>query len=157
VLHLIAAWEADFGGIDFGAAPQGDLVVSRSDSRRPHRRHLYSADTTPLNLGGWTTDASHYIRIYSTPEARHKGTPNSGYRLQTSGNRPIYSSVAFFRIEGLDISGNTSDHLIYLNPNTHEGVGEIYFSHNLMRGNGTSTGSGLMSYSLGGTLYAGIM
>ncbi|MBN1536706.1 MAG: right-handed parallel beta-helix repeat-containing protein [Anaerolineales bacterium] len=150
----LAAWEAHFGGIDFGAAPQGDLVSAGLTAVARIEGTWTQADTTPLALGGWTTDASHYILIYTTPEARHKGTPNSGYRLQTSGDRPIYSSVAYFRVEGLDISGNTCDHLIYLNPNTDEGVGEIHFSHNLIHGNGTSTASGLMSYSLGGTLYA---
>ena len=44
--------------------------------------------------------------------------------------------------------------MIYLSPNTPEGVGEIHFSHNLIHGNGVNTASGLMSYSLGGTLYA---
>ncbi len=150
----LAAWQADYGGIDFGAASEGDLVAADLIAVARIEGPWTQPDTTPLDLTGWTTDATHYIRIYTTTEARHKGTPNSGYRLQTSGDGLIYSSVAYFRIEGLDISGNTSDHLIYLNPNTAEGVGEIHFSHNLIHGNGVNTASGLMSYSLGGTLYA---
>lgn len=150
----LAAWQADFGGINFGAAPQGDLVTADLIAVARIEGTWTRADTTPLNLAGWTTDTAHYIRIYTTPEARHSGTPNSGYRLQTSGDAPIYSSVAFFRIEGLNIYGNTTKHLIYLNPNTYEGVGEVYFSHNLIHGNGSSTASGLMNSSLRGTLYA---
>lgn len=150
----LAAWQVDFGGIDFGAASSGDLVTANLTAVARIEGSWTQPDTTPLDLAGWTTDASHYIRIYTTPEARHHGTPNSGYRLQTSGDEPIYSTAAYFRIEGLDIAGNTSDHLIYLNPNTEEGVGEIHFCHNLIRGNGVNTASGLMSYSLGGTLLA---
>lgn len=150
----LAAWEADFGGIDFGAAQPGDLVAANLVAIARIEGAWSRADTTPLDLGGWRTDASHYIYIYTTPEARHKGTSGSGYWLQTSGDGPIYSSVAYFRVEGLEISGDTSDHLIYLNPNTAEGVGEIHFSHNLIHGNGVNTASGLMSYSLRGTLKA---
>jgi hypothetical protein len=150
----LAAWQADYGGIDFGASPPGDLVAAGLIAIARIEGNWTQPDTTPLDLGGWITDSAHYIHIYTTPEARHTGTPGSGYRLQTSGEGPIYSSVAYFRIQGLDISGDTSDHLIYLSPNTSEGVGEVYFSHNLIHGNGVSTASGLMSYSLGGTLYA---
>jgi hypothetical protein len=150
----LAAWQADYGGIDFGAAQPGDLVAADQVAIVRIEGTWTQPDTTPLDLSGWTTNASHYIRIYTTPEARHTGTPGSGYRLQTSGDAPLYSSVAYFRIEGLEFSGDTSDHLIYLSPNTSEGVGEIHFSHNLIHGNGVSTASGLMSYSLGGTLYA---
>ena len=150
----LAAWEADFGGIDFGAVPPGNLVATDLVAIARIEGVWTQPDTMPLDLSGWITDASHYIHIYTTPEARHTGTPGSGYQLQTSGDGPIYSSVAYFRVEGLDISGDTSDHLIYLSPNTTEGVGEIHFSHNLIHGNGVNTASGLMSYSLGGTLNA---
>ncbi len=150
----LAAWQADYGGIDFGAASPGDLVAADQIAIARIEGAWSQPDSAPLDLGGWTTDAAHYIRIYTAPEARHTGTPGSGYRLQTSGDRPIYSSVAYLRLEGLEISGDTSDHLIYLNPNTPAGVGEVHFSHNLIHGNGVSTASGLMSYSLGGTLYA---
>ena len=150
----LAAWQADFGSIDFGAATPGDLVVADLIATARIEEPGLQPDTAPLNLSGWTTDASHFIRIYTTPEARHSGTPGSGYRLQTSGEGPIYGSVAYFRLEGLEISGDTSDSLIYLNRNTSEGVGEIYFSHNLIHGNAVNTASGLMSYSLDGMLYA---
>jgi len=150
----LAAWEADFGGINFGTAPPGDLVAADLIAIARIEGAWTLPDTAPLDLSGWTTDAAHYIRIYTAPEARHSGTPGSGYRLQTSGNGPLYSTVAYFRLEGLEISGDTSEHLIYLSPNTPEGVGEIHFSHNLIHGNGVNTASGLMSYSLGGTLFA---
>lgn len=150
----LAAWEVDYGGIDFGAAPPGDLAAAGVTAVARIEGTWTQPDTTPLDLSGWTTDASHYIHIYTTPEARHDGIPGSGYRLQTSGDGPIYSSAAYLRVEGLEISGDTSETLIYLNPNTAAGVGEIHFSHNLIHGNGANTGSGLMSYSLGGTLKA---
>ena len=109
-----------------------------------------------LIFSGWITDASHFIRIYTAPEARHNGTPGSGYRLAptNSSRQTFYSDLSDFRVEGLEIHGNSTypGHLIYLRPDTTAPVGEIHFSHNLIHGNGSHTGSGLYNYTFGGTL-----
>ena len=80
----LSAWETAYGGIDFGAHAQGDLVAADKVAVARIEGTWTQADTAPLSLGGWTTDATHYIRIYTTPEARHHGTPASGYRLENS-------------------------------------------------------------------------
>jgi hypothetical protein len=145
----LAAWEADYGGIDFGAHAQGDLVAADKIAVARIEGTWTQADTTPLNLGGWTTDAEHYIRIYTAPEARHHGTPGSGYRLQTTGSGPIYSTVPFFRIEGLEIHGLSSGSPVYARPGA--GVdGDIRVSHNLIHGNGVDSGSGVFIYDYDG-------
>lgn len=68
------------------------------------------ADTTPVVIGGWTTDATRYIRIYTTAMARHKGKwSTSAYRLSalTADVLGIYQE--YVRIEGLQIENtNTS-------------------------------------------------
>ena len=151
----LAAWEADYGGIDFGPHPAGDLVAADKIAVARIEGAWTQPDTQPLDIGGWETDAEHYLYIYTTAEARHLGTASTGYRLAPSGssNRPIYSSVAHLRVEGLEIYGGAyNGTLVYLNPNTDEGVGEIHFSHNLIHGNGVNSGAGIYNYTCHGTI-----
>lgn len=152
----LAAWQADFGGIDFGSHAQGDLIATDKVAVARIEGPWTQPDVEPLNISGWTTDAAHYVRIYTTGEARHDGTPGSGYRLEISdpSSRPIYSSVAYLRIAGLEIYGNSSyaSSLVYLRPDTDEGVGEIHLSHNLIHGDGVNSSSGIYNYSCRGTL-----
>jgi len=154
----LATWQAGFGGIDFGSSPPGDLVSADRIAVARIEGAWTQPDSAPLDLSGWTTDAEHYIRIYTTAEARHHGTPGSGYRLAPTNSTQLvfYSDVPFFRVEGLEIFGNSSfdGHLIYLRPDSGEGVGEVHFSHNLIHGNRSHTASGLYNYTLGGTLKA---
>ena len=112
----LAAWEADYGGIDFGTHAPGDLVAADKIAVARIEGAWTQADTAALSLSGWVTDANHYIRIYTTSEARHDGTPGSGYRLVTAGGSPISSYAAHFRIEGLEIHSLTSASPVYARP-----------------------------------------
>ncbi len=65
-------------------------------------------DTTAVNMDGWTTDATRYIRIYTPASERHDGKWNtSKYRLSvTSGTIhaiQISSGADHVRIDGLQI------------------------------------------------------
>ncbi|MBN1887392.1 MAG: hypothetical protein JW850_05360, partial [Thermoflexales bacterium] len=145
----LSAWEAAYGGIDFGTHPQGDLVGADKIAVARIEGTWTQADTTPLNLGGWTTDAGHYIHIYTTSEARHDGTAGSGYRLVTTDSGSLSSSVAYFRLEGLEIHGLYAGSPIYLRPGA--GIdGDIRLSHNLIHGNGLDSGSGIDIYDYDG-------
>ncbi|MCP4538693.1 MAG: hypothetical protein GY832_16285 [Chloroflexi bacterium] len=150
----LSAWEADYGGIDFAGNQPGDLVAADKIAVARIEGTWTLADTQPLNLSGWTTDADHYIRIYTTVEAQHDGTVGSGYRLVTTGDRPIYGGVAYFRVEGLEIHGLYDGSLVYVRPYAGEGVGDIHLSHNLIHGNGVDTGSGIYIYDYTGVLKA---
>jgi hypothetical protein len=151
----LSSWDAAWGGIDFGGQPNGDLVGVGTSAVARIEGTWTEPDTAPLDLSGWVTDATHFIRIYTTPEARHHGVAGTGYRLEvTSVARPIYSTAAHLSIEGLEIYGNSTftGALVYLNPNTSAGVGEIHLSHNLVHGNGANTGGGLFNYTCRGTV-----
>jgi hypothetical protein len=149
----LSGWEADYGGIDFAGNPQGNLVAADKIAVARIEGTWTNADTQPLDLSGWVTDAEHYVRIYTTSEARHDGTAGSGYRLVTTGSQPIYSSVAHFRIEGLEIHGQCDGTLVYARPGAGL-AGEIHFSHNLIHGNGVDTGSGIYVYDYDGAMKA---
>jgi hypothetical protein len=145
----LAAWQADYGGIDFGASSQGNLVSADKIAVARIEGTWTQPDTQPLDLSGWTTDADHYVRIYTTGQARHDGISGSGYRLRTTGSRPMYSDAAHFRVEGLEIHGLYDSSLVYVRPGS--GIdGDIRFSHNLIHGNGVSSGSGIYLYDYDG-------
>ncbi len=148
----LSAWETDFGGIDFGAHAPGDLAAADRVAVARIEGTWTQPDTQPLSIDGWTTDAEHYVRIYTTTAARHTGLPGSGYRLQTTDSRPIYSTVAHLRIEGLEIHGLYDGTLVYLRPDTAEGVGEIHLSHNLIHGDGATSANGIYNYTCEGAL-----
>jgi hypothetical protein len=152
----LSAWQADFGGIDFGSYDQGDLIAADRIAVARIEGAWTQPDTEPLSISDWNTDATHYVRMYTTGEARHDGTPGSGYRLEVSdsSSRPIYSNVAYLRIAGLEIHSDSSygSSIVYLRPNADENVGEIHLSHNLIHGDGANSSSGIHNYSCRGTL-----
>ncbi|MEZ4526976.1 MAG: PKD domain-containing protein [Desulfobacterales bacterium] len=71
----LSAWEADFGGIDFGSlgCAQGDLVCANKIAvAECHNDWPQGLNDSPV-IEGWKTDAEHYIRIYTPKSERHKG------------------------------------------------------------------------------------
>jgi hypothetical protein len=140
----LSAWQTAYGGL-----PDGDLVSRDQIAVARIEGTWTQADTTPLTLNGWTTDADHYIKIYTVGAARHNGTPGSGYRLQTTGSGPFSSNVAYFRIEGLEIQALSNNSPAYARLSA--GIdGEMHFSHNLIHGNGSNSGSGIYLYDYDG-------
>lgn len=140
----LAAWAAAKGGITDGNLITHDkIAVCRIEGA------WTVADTTTVSLAGWTTDPAHYVRIYTAPEARHNGTPNSGYRLVTSNS--LHSTVAHLRIEGLDLHGTTNTPVLYCRPGAGTGTGEVHISHCLIHGDGISTSYGIQFYDFTGS------
>lgn len=152
----LAAWEGDYGGIDFGLHAQGDLIAADKIAVARIEGTWTVPDTARLEISGWVTDPAHYVRIYTDGGARHNGVPGSGYRLAVTdpSGTPFYSNVAHLRVEGLEIHADSSydGSVIYLRPDSPEGVGEIDFSHNLIHGNGIDSSSGILNYGCRGTV-----
>ena len=98
----LASWEA---------GEQKDLTTASADeiAIAKCRNTSGSADTTALQIGGWTTDADHYIKIWTDPNEgyRHDGTAGTGYRLDvSSGNYIIYIRESHVKIFGLELTGS---------------------------------------------------
>src|SRR3989344_9507887 len=73
----LSAWEA---GEQRDLTATDEIAVARIEGT------WTNPDTTPVTISGWTTDATRYIKIYTTPEARHTGKwDNTRYRLENSG------------------------------------------------------------------------
>ncbi len=93
-----------------------------------------NADTSAVVIDGWTTDANHYIKIYTTPEARHDGKWNTNkYRLETNNVDCITNYENYVRIDGLQIKLTTSteQYAVWMRPG---GTSEIRISNNIIRG-----------------------
>lgn len=146
----LSAWEAAYGGL-----PNGNLVGQDKIAVARIEGTWTQADTTRVEISGWTTDANHYIRIYTAPEARHNGTAGSGYRLaSTESGTLFYVTAAHVRVEGLEFyaASTSTGAVVYLRPNTAAGVGEIHLSHNIIHGNRSYTGYGLLNYDCRGVI-----
>lgn len=64
-----------------------------------------SADTTAVDINGWTTSATNYIKVYTTESARHNGKWDTGkYRLEASNSYGVINNKEeYVRIDGLQI------------------------------------------------------
>lgn len=91
------------------AGEQGDLT---SLDRQLDIACYSFQDTTAVAIGGWTTDATRYIRIFTPSGERHDGKWNtSKYRLSVSAefNYPLILSEEFVRLEGIQIEQTHSN------------------------------------------------
>jgi len=98
----LSAWEA---------GEQKDLVTADEIAIAKCRCTSGSADTTAVTIDGWTTDADHYIKIWTDPNEgyRHDGKWNtSKYRLDTG---PVSDGVItilenYVRLLGLQLKAS---------------------------------------------------
>ncbi len=105
--NSLQAWQQAKGGIDFTGCSVGDLVCANKIAVAQIDGAWTNPDTATLTIDGWTTDATRYVRIYTTPAARHNGIWGNGYRLQTTARNTIMSSHV--KLEGLAISTGTNN------------------------------------------------
>ncbi len=106
----LSAWEA---------GEQGDLTGARDEIAVAKCRCTGgTADTKNVQIDGWTTDSTRYIKIWTDPSEsyRHSGkwTTGNKYRLQVASFHPIDVSENYVKIIGLQIALNTTT--------THRGV-----------------------------------
>jgi len=96
----LSAWEA---------AENRDLVASDEIAVARIEGPWTNPDTSPVVIDGWTTDATHYIKIYTTLDARHGGKwDNTKYRLETTDSTAVDVNENYVKIDGLQISVNYS-------------------------------------------------
>ncbi|MCR4275696.1 MAG: hypothetical protein NUV83_03035 [Candidatus Wolfebacteria bacterium] len=119
----LSAWESAYGGINFGSCATGDLVCADTIATAKVDGTWINPDASAVTINGWTTDASRYINIYTTPQARHDGTWGPGYRRTT----PLIISEENVRIDGISIR-ITDNNRIYFIYNT-SGAGEVRISN----------------------------
>ena len=97
-----------------------------------------AADTTAVNVDGWTTSADNYIKIYTTTAARHNGKwDDNKYRLTVSNARGIDIVERYVRIVGLQIyiSATNGDSQMAIRIESTAGTdGRIVVDSSIIRG-----------------------
>lgn len=71
-----------------------------------------SADTTAVDVTGFTTDATHYVHIYTATGSRHSGVWSTGkYRLEVANPAIAVMRIRqeYTRIEGLQVRKTASN------------------------------------------------
>jgi hypothetical protein len=107
----VSEYRAEFGALTTAVAAAGDAshlnthdLVSGNLALEIACYATGSADTSFVNITGWTTDASHTITIQTPSSDRHDGKwTDSAYRLEVSGGPCLKSSVGDLVISGLQL------------------------------------------------------
>ena len=104
----LSAWEA---------GEQKDLVTADEIAVAECRCSSSSADTVACEMGGWTTDSTRYVKIWTTPAGgyRHAGKWGSTkYRLVGATTRLFLYSCNYIEVIGLqfDLTAPSSSWLL---------------------------------------------
>ena len=111
---------------------------------------------TEVGVIGYTTDPTHYVRIYTPTSSsevgvsqRHRGVFGTGFRLEGTNADTIEIQDSYVRIEGLTILATVTDTsspwgAIWSIPN---GASDVRISHNIIKGNVTDAAS-LAAYGI---------
>lgn len=139
------AWQVAYAGISYGTCAKGDLVCANRIAVAQIDGPWTSADTEAVDIDGWETDETHYIKIYTAAAARHSGKWNEGkYRLQggatayDDGYNSLRINEKYVRIEGLQIQTANHDKIAAYHRAIRlaatSGAGEVRVSNNILRG-----------------------
>jgi hypothetical protein len=105
--HTVKASGGDYaslaGAMTHLAASHANLVTADVYASIEIDGTWAANDTSAVTISGITTDATHYINIYTTAAARHKGVFPSAtyYRLVVTGSTTINNSVDNVFLDGI--------------------------------------------------------
>lgn len=129
-------------------AMEGNLVIQNEVAVATCRSTGGSADETSVTIDGWTTDATHYIKIWTDPVEgyRHDGKwDETAYRLEVSNDECLYILEDYVRVDGIQakmtvIPDNETKAIRFLLQNADN---DLRVSNCIVRGNCSGTGSGI--------------
>ena len=138
----LSAWEA---------AENRDLTATDEIAVARIEGVWTTPDTTAVTIDGWTTDATRYVKIYTTPEARHSGVWSTGkYRLEPNDADALKIKDDYVTVEGLQIgiTNPTIQRKEFSSIFNQNGV--VTLSHSIIRGSGVnSVGVGVSDVTTG--------
>ena len=99
----LTSWEADRQG-DITATARNTIEVAEC-----YNDWATGLDDN-LELAGWTTDSTHYVKVYTPASERHDRTAGTGFRLKCPDGASVYaisiaSGSGYTVIQGLEIIG----------------------------------------------------
>ena len=93
--ELLSTWET---------AQQRDLVTAQQIEVAECYNDWSSGLDDRVTIDGWTTDATHYIKVYAPSGERHDGTAGTGFRISPSSKGDVfYIKETYTIIEGVEI------------------------------------------------------
>lgn len=125
----LSSWEA---------GENRDLVASDEIAIAQIEGNWINPDTTGVIIDGWTTDETHYIKIYTALDARHDGKWNiNKYRLEinTANTFGVNIKEEAVRIDGVQILMNTNANKAAIETQYNNGAlnSTYYISNNILR------------------------
>jgi hypothetical protein len=106
-------------------------------------------DTTNVIIDGYTTDATRYINIYTTGEAKHNGKWDTGaYRLITSSSTGTSLSISdnYVTINGLQISGENITSTYVRVITVASNINPVIIKNNIIKARESTAGAGGIIY-----------
>ena len=98
-------WQTNFAGIPFGLCSQGNLNCVDKIAVAKIDGVWMNPDTTRVKMADLSTSKNNYIKIYTTPAARHSGKWDiNKYRLEISAAAD-YALGIFIQTDAVEIDG----------------------------------------------------
>ena len=126
--------------VDHLVAAHGNLVTADVYAEIKIDGTWSSADTAQVTIASLTTDATRYLKIYTTSAARHKGIWSTSYYMLNTSNvgAMLLTSVSNVWFDGLQI-GKSSENanyqdVCYISGTLTASTNQILFSNCLTRG-----------------------
>ena len=126
------------------SAPDSVIAVAKID------KSWSIAESSVINIDGWTTSSDNYIRIYTTSSARHNGTWNNTgiftLEVTAAANNTDLVDIKenYVRIEGLQVHLiNSGDYTgcSAINMDPQVATSEIIVNNNILKGTISGTSS----------------
>ena len=141
--HSLFDWEAAGGGFDYAdhSCAVGNLTCLDKTAVAKIDGTWASPDPDGIiqgnvSIDGWTTDATRYIKIYTTATARHPGKwDDTKYRLEVADDIPITINEEYTRIDGLQIKlTTTTNYLRAIYGTVNNASSDVRISDNIIWG-----------------------
>lgn len=112
------------------AAQQDDLVTADVIKQLECYRGSFT-DTGGINIVGWTTDATHYIRIFTPTTERHAARVSTGCTVTASGNTALTLNEDYITVEGMCWIARGSSSVALLAGNTISAANRWFIDSNI--------------------------
>jgi hypothetical protein len=115
-----------------------DLTAASRNIRLDIECYAFQDTGGQVSIAYWTTDATHYIRIYTPATERHNGTAGTGYQLRIPayGSGIQITSTRYVTIDGLSLYAQSYDSQHGIYTSVFNTTADIRITNNLLKGGG---------------------
>jgi len=140
-------WELNFGGFDFAdhSCTPGDLTCLDKTAVAKIDGAWNSPDTAAVIIDDWTTDATRYLKIYTTATARHPGKlDETKYILHPSSSYALLLEINYIKIDGLQVIGAKDNIIVEIRDYEVNSYRNIWISNSIFKATGAITWGGII-------------